>query len=75
MRHNNSLVMAISTTPNPTRFQKTLGLNDYGVQIHGDGLPAFLQWFPEKPFDWIAEHSLDFWLTSEDLPLPQNRVY
>jgi choline dehydrogenase-like flavoprotein len=27
------------------------------------------------PFDWVAAHSLDFWLTSEDLPLPQNRIY
>ena len=96
MRHNNAVVMAISRTPNPTRFQKTLGLNDFyfgsadwefplghiqmvgksdGVQVHGEGLPGFLQWFPEKPFDWLAEHSLDFWLTSEDLPLPQNRIY
>ena len=75
MRHNNSVVMAISRTPNPTKFQKTLGLNDFyfgsddwdyplghiqmvgksdGVQIRGEGLPDFLQWFPEKPFDWIA---------------------
>jgi choline dehydrogenase-like flavoprotein len=96
MRHNNSVVMAVSRTPNPTKFQKTLGLNDFyfgsddwdfplghiqmvgksdGVQIRGEGLPDFLQWFPEKPFDWIAEHSLDFWLTSEDLPAPQNRIY
>jgi len=96
MRHNNSVVLAISRTPNPTRFQKTLGLNDYyfgaddwsyplghiqmvgksdGVQIRGDGLPEMLQWFPEKPFDWIATHSLDFWLTSEDLPRPENRIF
>lgn len=96
MRHNNSTVLAISRTPNPTRFQKTLGLNDFyhgaddwdfplghiqmvgksdGVQIKGEGLPAVLQWFPEKPFDWIAHHSLDFWLTSEDLPSPENRIY
>jgi choline dehydrogenase-like flavoprotein len=96
MRHNNSVVMAVSRTPNPTKFQKTLGLNDFyfassdwdyplghiqmvgksdGVQIRGEGLPDFLQWFPEKPFDWIAQHSLDFWLTSEDLPLPQNRIF
>jgi choline dehydrogenase-like flavoprotein len=95
MRHNNAVVMAISRTPNPTRFQKTLGLNDFyfgsadwefplghiqmvgksdGVQIRGDGLPDFLQWFPERPFDWLAKHSLDFWLTSEDLPLPENRI-
>ena len=96
MRHNNSVVMAISRTPNPTLFQKTLGLNDFyfgaddwnfplghiqmvgksdGAQIRGEGLPQFLQWFPEQPFDWIARHSLDFWLTSEDLPKPENRIF
>lgn len=96
MRHNNSTVLAISRTPNPTRFQKTLGLNDFyfgaddwdyplghiqmvgkshGVQIRGEGLPAALQWLPETPFDWLARHSLDFWLTSEDLPRPENRVH
>lgn len=96
MRHNNSVLMAVSRIPNPTRFQKTLGLNDFycgspdwdyplghiqmvgksnAVQIRGEGLPSFLQWFPDKPFDWIAGHSLDFWLTSEDLPLPENRIF
>ena len=29
MAHINSAVIAISKEPNPTRFQKTLGLNDY----------------------------------------------
>ena len=96
MRHNNATILAISRTPNPTRFQKTLGLNDFyfgsddwefplghiqmvgksdGVQIHGEGLPNFLQWFPNKPFEWLAQHSIDFWLTSEDLPLAQNRIF
>src|SRR6185437_1001087 len=67
MQHNNTTILAISRTPNPTRFQKTLGLNDFyfgsedwefplghiqmvgksdGAQIHGEGLPDFLQWFP-----------------------------
>ena len=88
--------MAVSRTPNPTRFQKTLGLNDFyfgaddwdfplghiqmvgkshGPELRSEGLPAFLQWFPEQPFDWIARHSLDFWLTSEDLPLAKNRIF
>jgi choline dehydrogenase-like flavoprotein len=96
MRHNNSIVMAVSRTPNPTRFQKTLGLNDFyfrsddweyplghiqmvgksdGTQVHGASLPPFLQWLPEKPFDWLARHSIDFWLMSEDIPQPQNRIY
>ena len=95
MRHNNSVILAISRTPNPTKFQKTLGLNDFyfgsddweyplghiqmvgksdGELLRAESLPQILQWFPEAPFDWIAEHSLDFWLTSEDLPLPQNRI-
>lgn len=101
MRHNNATVLAISRTPNPTEFQKTLGLNDFyhghakspandweyplghiqmvgksdGTQIEAEGLPSFLQWLPTKPFEWIADHSLDFWLTSEDLPRPDNRVF
>lgn len=100
MRHNNSILLAVSRTPNPTRFQKTLGLNDFyhapqnggmgdweyplghiqmvgksdGAQIEAEALPHVMQFFPEAPFDWIARHSLDFWLQSEDLPLPENRI-
>src|SRR4029450_10378255 len=29
MRHNNMALMAVSKEPNPTRFQKTLALNDW----------------------------------------------
>ena len=29
MCHNNSALIAISRTPNPTQIQKTLGLNDF----------------------------------------------
>jgi len=96
MRHNNATVLAISRSPNPTKFQKTLGLNDFyfgskewefplghiqmvgksdGVQVHGEGLPKLLHWLPEMPFDYIAKHSIDFWLTSEDLPKPENRIF
>jgi len=46
-----------------------------GTQIKGEGLPQILRWFPDKPFEWIARHSLDFWLASEDLPQPTNRIY
>ena len=101
MRHNNATVLAISRTPNPTQFQKTLGLNDFyhgaalspandwefplghiqmvgksdGAQVELEGLPALLHWLPQQPFDWIARHSIDFWLTTEDLPRPENRIY
>jgi choline dehydrogenase-like flavoprotein len=43
-------------------------------QIKGEALPAWLEWAPDMPFDAMARHSMDFWLSSEDLPLPQNRI-
>jgi len=91
MCHNNSALLAISKTPNPTVFQKTLGLNDFyfgaddfefplghiqmlgksdAELLRGDA-PAFA---PGIALDVLAKHSLDFWLTSEDLPDPENRV-
>jgi choline dehydrogenase-like flavoprotein len=94
MRHNCSAFMAISRTPNPTVFQKTLAINDFyfrspdweypmgEIQMLGksDGeminaeAPSWAVWKPEFALDYIAEHSIDFWLQSEDLPDPANRV-
>lgn len=91
MYHNNSAMLAISKRPNPTRFQKTIGLNDfyYGdkdweypmghLQMLGksnavmleDDAPSFA---PGLALDYMAKHAIDFWITSEDLPDPQNRV-
>jgi choline dehydrogenase-like flavoprotein len=88
MLHNNSSLIAISKTPNPTLFQKTLGINDFyygdrewdyplgAMQMLGRS-DAFLISFDapdaDDPAD-LAAHSLDFWLTTEDLPRWQNRV-
>lgn len=44
-------------------------------QIKAEELPIWLEWLPDMPFDEIARHSMDFWLQSEDLPHPDNRVY
>src|SRR5881296_1009079 len=91
MGHVNSVLMAVSKCPNPTVFQKTLGLNDFYFgsdewhypmghisfvgKLDGDtlkaGAPAIA---PGFTLDLMARHSLDFWLTSEDLPDPDNRV-
>ena len=43
-------------------------------QIRGEALPSWLEWVPEMPFETMARHSMDFWLSSEDLPLPENRI-
>lgn len=91
MCHNNSAMLALTPHPNPTHFQKTMGINDYyygspdfdyplgHIQMLGkaDGnmmkadspLPA-----PLLILNPMARHSIDFWLTTEDLPDPNNRV-
>ena len=91
MGHVNSVLLAISKTPNATVFQKTLAVNDYyfgdrdfpfpmgHISFVGKldavalsaGAPAIV---PGMTLDIMARHSLDFWLTSEDLPDPDNRV-
>jgi choline dehydrogenase-like flavoprotein len=43
-------------------------------QIRAESLPGFLSWLPDMPFERMAEHSIDFWLQSEDLPRPENRI-
>lgn len=91
MGHNNSVLFAISRHPNPTVFQKTLGLNDFyfanstwdypmghisfvgkfDANMFAAGAPKIV---PGLTLEIMARHSLDFWLTSEDLPDPGNRV-
>lgn len=91
MCHNNSAFVALSREPNRTRFQKTLGLNDFyfgapdfpfpmgHIQMLGksagemfsEDAPFFV---PGMVLDEMAGHALDFWMTSEDLPDPENRV-
>jgi len=91
MGHINSVLLAISRTPNPTVFQKTLGVNDFyfgdddfpfpmgHISFVGKldavalsaGAPSIV---PGLTLELMAKHSLDFWLTSEDLPHPDNRV-
>ena len=44
-------------------------------QIRGEALPAWLDWTPKMPFREMARHSMDFWLSSEDLPLAENRIF
>jgi choline dehydrogenase-like flavoprotein len=91
MFHNNSALLAVSHKPNSTRFQKTLGLNDFywgdatwphplgHIQMLGKTDAAMFKGethglLPRRALDELARHSLDFWLTGEDLPRPENRI-
>ena len=37
-------------------------------------MPHLMSLVPELPFEKMAEHSIDFWLQTEDLPDPRNRI-
>jgi choline dehydrogenase-like flavoprotein len=61
-------------------YQYPLGLiqmcaTSHAAQIKGEVLPSWLAFLPDLPFELMARHSIDFWLSSEDLPLPQNRIF
>jgi choline dehydrogenase-like flavoprotein len=53
----------------PLGHIQMLGKSD-GTMLKGDAPP----FAPQAALDWMAEHAFDFWLTSEDLPHPDNRV-
>ena len=94
MFHTSQAVLAISKEPNPTQYQKTLGLNDFYFGMEGFNYPAgniqmvgksqAPMFRGEKPIEtmlapnWVleklAEHAVDFWLMTEDLPNPDNRI-
>src|SRR6516165_11535556 len=42
-------------------------------QIKG-AAPRGLGWAPSAPYGEVAKHSVDFWLSSEDIPLADSRV-
>ncbi len=46
----------------------------HGDQIRAEALPSWLKLVPNMPFDVMATHSMNFWLQSEDIPKPQNRI-
>ena len=91
MLHNHSAIVAVADDPNPTKFQKTLGFNDFyfsspehdyplgQIQMTGKSkwnrlADFFPDSVPQPTLEYIAEHAVDWWLTSEDLPDPDNRV-
>lgn len=91
MCHLNSMLLAISLDTNPTRFQKSWGLNDFyfpskewdypmghismigkaDANVLRAGAPRIV---PGMTLEVMANHTLSFWLTSEDLPNPNNCV-
>jgi choline dehydrogenase-like flavoprotein len=91
MCHVNTMFLAVSRDKNPTRFNKTFGLNDFyyaskeweypmghismmsnvDANILRLGAPRIV---PGMTLEIMAHHTLPFWMTTEDLPDPNNRV-
>lgn len=90
MAHQNSAVFALSREENRSVLQKTFAISDFYHGADGEefplGLiqplnrtPAVLLEHAPPGIDGhdaahLATHSLEFWLTTEDLPLDENRV-
>jgi choline dehydrogenase-like flavoprotein len=92
MKHLNEAMLGISLKENPTKFQKTMAVNDFyegegeafpypmgHIQLLGKSNKDMLAldapgFTPEMALDNMAAHSVDWWMTGEDLPDPENRV-
>jgi choline dehydrogenase-like flavoprotein len=90
MAHNNTALMSIGWKINPTTFQKTICINDFYFgdegfkypmgNIQGLGklqagmLTADQKYLPRFVGELMAQRSVDWWIMSEDLPDPENRV-
>ena len=90
MAHNNTALMSVGWRINSTNFQKTICINDFYFgddefkypmgNIQGLGklqtgmLTAKQRFLPKFVGDEMAQRSVDWWLMSEDLPDPGNRV-
>jgi choline dehydrogenase-like flavoprotein len=89
MAHQNSAVFVLSRQENRSVLQKTFAISDYyhasresdfplGLIQPLNRTPALLldaaPPIPGYGAEHLATHSLEFWLTTEDLPLAGNRV-
>jgi choline dehydrogenase-like flavoprotein len=90
MAHQNSAVFVLSKDANRSVLQKTFAISDFYHAGNGAEFPlGLIQPLNRTPAvllehappgvtghdsSYLATHSLEFWITSEDLPLDENRV-
>ncbi|HZR84946.1 MAG TPA: GMC family oxidoreductase [Candidatus Binatia bacterium] len=90
MAHQNSAVFALSREENRSVLQKTFAISDFYRAGNGLDYPlGLIQPLNRTPAvllehsppgiaghgpEHLASHSLEFWITTEDLPLDRNRV-
>jgi choline dehydrogenase-like flavoprotein len=85
-----SLISVTNAKVNPSKFQKTMAINDFywgepgyafpmgNIQLMGktvmDGLVGQEAKYSPLTLEEVAHCSVDWWLTTEDLPDPRNQV-
>ncbi len=91
MKHVLGSLIGVSTVKaNPSKFQKTMALNDFywgesgyefpmgNIQLMGktvlEGLRGYEDKYAPLTIEEVAKNSIDWWLTTEDLPDPNNQV-
>jgi choline dehydrogenase-like flavoprotein len=94
MCHNNSAIITVFRQPNPTKFARTIGINDFywGTDDFPYPMGHLSSGLKSKPemlataapstklpgvgltLEFMASHGVDWWATTEDLPMPDNRV-
>jgi choline dehydrogenase-like flavoprotein len=91
MKHVLGSLVGVSTVKtNPSKFQKTMAINDFywgepgydfpmgNIQLMGktviEGLKGHEDKYAPLTIQQVADSSIDWWLTTEDLPAPKNRV-
>ena len=91
MHNNTALTAVAPLKQNPTVFQKTTAVNDFyfgdddfkfpmgNIQALGKlqagMLSAAKPYLPKRLLTSMANRSMDWWVMSEDLPDPDNRVF
>ncbi len=90
VHNNTALMAVNPRKRNPTVFQKTFAVNDYYFngpdwsypmgnlqligKLQGGMLAAVKPLMPRPILNMMADRSVDWWVMSEDLPDPENRV-
>jgi choline dehydrogenase-like flavoprotein len=84
------MVGAVPSRERELVFEKTLGLNDWYLpgpgneyplgnvqalgKLYGETIKAARAWVPLDLLRWILRRSVDFFVETEDLPDPENRI-
>jgi choline dehydrogenase-like flavoprotein len=90
VHNNTALMAVDVTRTNPTVFQKSMAINDFYLRGPGFAYPmgnvqllgklqagmltAAVPLVPKPVLQGIANRSVDWWVMSEDLPDPENRI-